>query len=92
MAHRLQIGSRVRSLREWRNLRQPGLAERAHLSRDTIWRIENGVRPMDADQAHLIARALAVPVTWLFADDWSHEPGGGAGGGETPPDATSRHG
>lgn len=82
MSRRLQVGSRLRSLRESRNLRQAHLGERASLSRDTIWRIENGTRAVDSDQAHLIARALGVPVAWLFSDDWEWPPGGGAEGGE----------
>lgn len=54
------------------------------MSRDTIWRIENGVRAIDSDQAHLIARGLGVPVSWLFSDDWVWPEGSGWDGGAWP--------
>ncbi len=71
MSQRLAVGDRLRRLREWRNLRQPDLAERAGLSRYTVYRAELGTSPLNADHAHLFARALSVPVEWLFADDWT---------------------
>ena len=86
MSHRLQVGGRLRSLREWRDLRQPHLAERAGVSRDTVYRVEGGTRALNADAAYLLARALRVPVIWLFSDDWSNTPEGGYGGGEWPDD------
>ncbi len=71
MSQRLAVGDRLRRLREWRNLRQPDLAERAGLSRCTVYRAELGTSALTADQAHLFARVLNVPVEWLFADDWT---------------------
>lgn len=82
MSQRLQVGGRLRSLREWRNLRQPRLAELAGVSRDTVYRVENATRALSADAAYLLSRALGVPVTWLFTDDWTQPGGGGTGSGE----------
>jgi transcriptional regulator with XRE-family HTH domain len=70
MSQRLAVGDRLRRLREWRNLRQSGLAELVGLSRYTVYRVELGTVSMTADQAHLFARALDVPVGWLFTDVW----------------------
>ena len=84
MSQRLQVGARVRSLRRHRNLTQETLADRAGVSRDTIVYAENGTKAASIDTLHLVARALAVPVSWLFVDDWTTTDGGGPGGGEAP--------
>ncbi len=67
--HRYRIGDRLRRLRMWRNLTQEALAENVGVDRRTISRIENGHTVLDADLAHLIARALRVGPGWLFSDD-----------------------
>jgi transcriptional regulator with XRE-family HTH domain len=68
---REQVGDRIRSLRRGQRITQDALGEAVGVDRKTISRWENGHHPMDIDQAHQIARALAVPPAWLFSDDWS---------------------
>lgn len=82
MSQRLAVGSRLRQLREWRNLRQPGLAELSGVSRFTVYRVELGDQSLTGDQAFLFARALDIPVCWFFTDDWSRRPGDP---GDAPP-------
>lgn len=52
--------------------------------RKVINRLETGVTALTIDQAAYIARALGVPLAWLFVDDWTTPAGGGPGGGEPP--------
>lgn len=84
MSQRLQVGARIRSLRLDRNLTQERLAERAGVSRDTVIYAETGRKAVSLDVIHLLAQALGVPVTLLFADDSTTPGGGGFGGGATP--------
>jgi transcriptional regulator with XRE-family HTH domain len=73
---REQIGDRIRSLRRSSRITQDELCEAVGVDRKTISRWENGHHPMDVDDAARIARALAVPLAWLFGDDWTHGPEG----------------
>jgi transcriptional regulator with XRE-family HTH domain len=57
---RLRIGRRIATARLHTNLTQEGLAERAGLSRDTVYRVETGVRSARLDWLILIADALEV--------------------------------
>lgn len=74
--HRLQVGNRVRALREARDLSQEELAHAVGLDRKTINRVETGTRTITGDQAVMIAAVLHVPVYWLFTDDWDIKPSG----------------
>jgi transcriptional regulator with XRE-family HTH domain len=69
MRQRLQVGSRIRSLRLDRNLTQERLAERAGVSRDSVIYAENGTKAVSIDILHLLGRALGVPVTSLFTEE-----------------------
>jgi transcriptional regulator with XRE-family HTH domain len=68
---REQIGDRIRSLRRGSRITQDQLCEAVGVDRKTISRWENGLHPMDVDDAARVARALAVPLPWLFGDDWT---------------------
>ena len=71
MRYRLEAGSRIRSLREARNLSQEDLSELAGVDRKTVNRLETGARALTIDQAARLARALdGIPVDWFFRDDW----------------------
>lgn len=59
-----QQGDRIRRAREYANLTQEKLAERAELGRSTIQRVEAGVG-IKYVHLYLIARALDVPVADL---------------------------
>jgi transcriptional regulator with XRE-family HTH domain len=78
------VGARIRSLRLDANLTQERLAERSGISRDSVIYAENGTKAASIDTLHLLARALGVPVSWLFVDDCTTGPGGGSRGGATP--------
>lgn len=69
LARRREIGTRLRNLREWRNLSQEDLGHEAGLSRDSVIRYEAGSRAMRIDEIHLLTRALNVPPAWLLNDD-----------------------
>jgi transcriptional regulator with XRE-family HTH domain len=52
-------GSRVRELRRGKEWTQTELARRAHLSRQTIWKVETG-QPRSKTVIGQVARALGV--------------------------------
>lgn len=79
---REQVGDRLRSLRRSQGLSQRTLADRVGIDVRSIGALENGRKAVTLDAILDIADALGVPITWLFADDWTTPPGGGSGGGE----------
>lgn len=63
------IGDKVRRIRRSMNLSQKELAEKAGISRCSINRIENGLAcEIKYKTACNIARALGVPIDFLFCD------------------------
>jgi transcriptional regulator with XRE-family HTH domain len=62
----MDIGSRVRELREERGLTITDLANRAGLTRNAVSRIELGHRTPSVDTADKIAHALGVGPGELF--------------------------
>jgi transcriptional regulator with XRE-family HTH domain len=65
---RRAVGLRIAVLRRRAGLSQERLAERAFLERKAINRYETGVRTPTVVELLLIADALGVPVSSLFAD------------------------
>lgn len=59
-------GWAIASVRDLRGLNQQQLAEKAEMSKQTIWRTENGVRPVDVEELKRIARALEWDLGWLM--------------------------
>ena len=94
---RARLAANVRRMREWRNLRQEGLAHLAGISWRNLQRIEAGSSTVGIDAYIRVAHALKVSLSSLLSDDWSSPsevrnpfgPGGGEGGGTTP---WERHG
>jgi DNA-binding XRE family transcriptional regulator len=82
LRERLRVGALIRSLREWRNLRQEGLEHLSGVSARQISRMENGSANVGLDAYIQVAHALKVPLASLFVDDWTTTDGGGSGGGE----------
>lgn len=70
MHERVRIGRNVVSLRDWRNVRQDALAHLADISVRHMSRIENGDGSVGVDKFIQVARALDVPLYWLFTTDW----------------------
>jgi transcriptional regulator with XRE-family HTH domain len=70
ITQRVQIGSRLRALREWRNLSQEALGHAAGLSKDSVYRAEHGVTGLNLDHLMMYARVLKVSLSWFFADEW----------------------
>lgn len=100
LRERARVGAVVRSLREWRDLRQEGLEHLSGVSYRQIRRIESGTIKAGLDSYIKLARGLNVPLDWLFSADWpqraaeqgmAHAPGAPHGEGRpiSPPE---RHG
>lgn len=60
------FGMNLRALREERNLSQTKLEAIAGLSKNQVWRIENGEVNTTISNLKLLAKALNVEVTQLF--------------------------
>ena len=82
LRERLRVGAIIRSLREWRDLRQEALEQQSGVSWRHISRIENGHTNAGIDTYIKLAKALDVPLARLFVDDWTTPGGGGSGGGD----------
>lgn len=60
------VGQRIRTLREESGMSLRALAERCGLSVNAISRIERGENSPTVASLHLLAKALAVPITEFF--------------------------
>lgn len=60
------FGMNLKALREERNLSQTKLEAIAGLSKNQVWRIENGEVNTTISNLKLLAKALDVDVTKLF--------------------------
>lgn len=67
-SYALDVGSRVRNLREQRGLSLRALAELCDLSPNTISLIERGVSSPTVSTLHELANGLGVPITAFFAE------------------------
>ncbi|WEV27660.1 helix-turn-helix transcriptional regulator [Streptomyces sp. 71268] len=67
-ATRHRVGARIRALREERRWSQEHLAERAGISRQTMYRTELATHAATIDVLALIAEGLGVPLTDLVRD------------------------
>ncbi|MEU6234400.1 helix-turn-helix transcriptional regulator [Kitasatospora sp. NPDC047058] len=67
---RQQVGRRIRAAREGAGLSQEDLAERAEISRHTVYRAETGSHATSTDAILKIARALQVPPADLFPSEY----------------------
>lgn len=65
----LNVGQRVRSLRERQGLSLRALAERCGLSGTAISQIERGDTSPTVSSLHMLAMALGISITDLFQDD-----------------------
>lgn len=65
--HRLELGARIKELREERGLTQEQLAERADRHRAYVGGVERGERNPTLDVIHSIAMGLDVEIADLFA-------------------------
>jgi transcriptional regulator with XRE-family HTH domain len=68
MASELNVGQRIRSIREQQGLSLRALAERAGLSINAISLIERGENSPTVSSLHLLATALGVSVSTFFED------------------------
>ena len=65
----LEIGARIRALREQRQFSQGDVEKRSGLLRHYISRVENGRTMPEVDTLQKLARALGVPLHRLFHDE-----------------------
>ena len=61
-----QMGTRIRRLRKAKGISQAALAQRAHLTRVYITRLEAGQQDPSLSTINALAKALGVPVTALL--------------------------
>ena len=61
-----QVGTRIRRLRKAKGMSQAALAQRAHLTRVYITRLEAGQQDPSLSTINALAKALSVPVTALL--------------------------
>jgi transcriptional regulator with XRE-family HTH domain len=64
------LGTRIRELRERRQLTQEGLAEAADLAANTIRRLERGKFGPSFDTMLKLANGLHVPLAALLSDEY----------------------
>src|SRR5579859_7615922 len=64
----LQLGERLRSVRERRGLTQRQLANQCSLSRRFLVKVEQGRGNLSVTSLHTLARALGVPVESFAAE------------------------
>jgi transcriptional regulator with XRE-family HTH domain len=69
MAHTVNVGQRLRSLRERQGLSLRALAELCGLSVNAISLIERGETSPTVSSLHQLAMALGVPITNFFEED-----------------------
>ena len=62
-----QMGTRIRRLRKAKGISQAALAQRAHLTRVYITRLEAGQQDPSLSTISALAKALGVPVTRLLS-------------------------
>ena len=62
-----QMGTGIRRLRKGKGISQVALAQRAHLTRVYITRLEAGEHDPSLSTINALAKALGVPVTRLLA-------------------------
>jgi len=61
----LRGDSRLKALRQWRDVGQVHLAFKTDISQGFLSDLENGKRNMTAEMKRRIAEALDIPETWL---------------------------
>jgi transcriptional regulator with XRE-family HTH domain len=61
-----QMGTQIRRLRKAKGISQAALAQRAHLTRVYITRLEAGQQDPSLSTISALAKALGVPVTALL--------------------------
>src|ERR1700680_224101 len=67
--YRMNIGDRLRTLREEKNFTQGEFEKRTGLLRTYVSRVENGHAIPSVETLEKLARALEVPMYQLFYDD-----------------------
>lgn len=69
MVNELQLGPRIRSLRQARHLTLRDVSERAGVSESFLSQVERDVTSPSIATVHRIARALDLSIAQLFAED-----------------------
>jgi transcriptional regulator with XRE-family HTH domain len=75
----MDIGKRLRELRETKGLSQYVIAERTGILRCNIWRMEKGRFIPGLETLETLARALEVDLYELFLEDDAEQPASGLG-------------
>jgi transcriptional regulator with XRE-family HTH domain len=83
----MQIGQRLRTLREQESLSQGDIEERTGLLRCYISRVENGHTTPSLETLERLAEALEMPLYELFFEGENPPPRSAPGGKRTPEQA-----
>ncbi|TQL97713.1 helix-turn-helix protein [Actinoallomurus bryophytorum] len=65
----MQLGARLRNVREYLNLSQQYVADRTGIPRSAISDIERGVRKLDSLELRKLSRLYMHPVGYLLGED-----------------------
>ncbi len=63
---RNQLGRRLNARRNWLQLSQDDIANKAGVTRNFVSAIERGAQGLDAWRLHLVADAVGVTLDWLL--------------------------
>ena len=69
MVTELQLGTRIRALRQARRLTLRDVAERAGVTESFLSQVERDVTSPSIATVHRVAQALGLPISQLFAED-----------------------
>lgn len=69
----MQIGERIKTIREFHDVTQAKLAEQINVTPSFISRIENGSSMPSLEYIHSIAKALNVPPQDILCDMFTYE-------------------
>jgi len=65
----MEIGMRIRKIREFRNYTQTHLAEKLNISQNAYSKIENGTSKLTTDRLEEVAKVLDVPVESILNNE-----------------------
>ena len=90
MKQTIEIGSKIAELRRQNEMTQEKLAERLHVSRQTIYRWEKGTLSPKAKNIRAICELFRVPGSYFFADGDETAMADGTARGASAPEVAAK--
>lgn len=90
MKQTIEIGSKIAELRRQNEMTQEKLAERLHVSRQTIYRWEKGTLSPKAKNIQAICELFRVPGSYFFADGDETAMADGTARGASAPEVAAK--